>query len=69
MVDRARESGMGLIGMKAARYIAGRSFLGGGNPHAFDEFYSESLTSARNLPNNEATRLFVWRQNPVSQIC
>ena len=37
---RAREAGIGLVGMKAGRFIAGRKFLGWGNPDAFDEFYS-----------------------------
>ena len=39
----ARASGMGLIGMKAGRYLAGRKFLGWGKPDAFDEFYSEAF--------------------------
>jgi aryl-alcohol dehydrogenase-like predicted oxidoreductase len=37
---RARAAGMGLIGMKAGRYLAGRKFLGWGKPDAFDEHYS-----------------------------
>jgi len=47
LLDRARESGIGLIGMKAARFIAGRSFLGWGNPGAFDDFYSTELLEAK----------------------
>ncbi len=43
LLARARESGIGLIGMKAGRYIAGRRFLGWGNPRAFDEHYSEKV--------------------------
>lgn len=39
----ARASGMGLIGMKAGRYLAGRKFLGWGKPDAFDEYYSEEF--------------------------
>jgi len=47
LLDQARKAGIGLIGMKAARYIAGRSFLGRGNAQAFDEYYSDELRSAR----------------------
>jgi len=42
-LDRVRESGIGLIGMKAGRYLAGRKFLGWGKPGAFDEYYDETL--------------------------
>ncbi len=38
-LDRVRNSGIGLIGMKAGRYLAGRKFLGWGKPDAFDEYY------------------------------
>jgi len=43
-LDRAREAGIGLIGMKAARHLAGR-WLGFGpdRPSAFDEFYPPSF--------------------------
>lgn len=43
---RARASGMGLVGMKAGRYLAGRKFLGWGKPDAFDEHYDEPLLSS-----------------------
>ena len=43
LLSRAREAGIGLIGMKAARFLAGRRFLGWGNPDAFDEFYDEQF--------------------------
>jgi aryl-alcohol dehydrogenase-like predicted oxidoreductase len=46
VLDRARTSGMGLIGMKAGRYLAGRRFVGWENPHAFDEFYDEKLLAS-----------------------
>jgi len=46
LLDRARSSGMGLIGMKAARFIAGKSFLGRGNPDAFDGYYGPELLGA-----------------------
>ena len=39
----ARAKGMGLVGMKAGRYIAGRRFLGWGRPTAFDEYYGKDL--------------------------
>lgn len=42
-LEHARESGMGLIGMKAGRYLAGRKFIGWGKPTAFDEYYDEGL--------------------------
>lgn len=50
VLDRAREAGMGLVGMKAGRYIAGRKFLGWGNPKAFDAFYPPSLLRAELSP-------------------
>ncbi len=46
-LDRARAAGIGLIGMKAARYMAGR-WLGFGpdRPAAFDAHYGEKLLKA-----------------------
>jgi aryl-alcohol dehydrogenase-like predicted oxidoreductase len=45
--DRARAAGIGLIGMKAARYLAGSWFgFGPDRPKAFDEHYGEKLLSA-----------------------
>jgi len=43
LLAKARESGMGLVGMKAGRYLAGRKFLGWGKPDAFDEHYDEAF--------------------------
>lgn len=43
LLAEARTAGMGLIGMKAGRYLAGRKFLGWGKPDAFDEYYSEDF--------------------------
>lgn len=43
LLDRARKAGIGLVGMKAGRYLAGRRFLGFGNPTAFDEHYDAKL--------------------------
>jgi aryl-alcohol dehydrogenase-like predicted oxidoreductase len=46
-LGKARESGMGLIGMKAARHMAGLPILGWWKvPDAFDEYYDERLLSA-----------------------
>ncbi|MFT7654499.1 MAG: putative aldo/keto reductase-like oxidoreductase [Limisphaerales bacterium] len=47
LLDRARESGMGLVGMKAGRFLAGRQWLGWGNPDAFNEFYDNKLLKAK----------------------
>ncbi len=47
LLDDAREAGIGLVGMKAGRFLAGRRWLGWGNPEAFDEFYDEKLMKAK----------------------
>lgn len=46
LLDQARASGIGLIGMKAGRYLAGRKFIGWGHPRAFDGYYDERLLAA-----------------------
>ena len=46
VLESARKSGMGLIGMKAGRYLAGRKFIGWGKPSAFDEYYDEKLMAS-----------------------
>jgi len=43
----AREAGIGLVGMKAGRFLAGRAWMGWGNPDAFDEYYDEKLLQAK----------------------
>ncbi len=43
----AREAGIGLVGMKAGRFLAGRRWLGWGNPEAFDQYYDEHLLKAK----------------------
>ncbi len=43
LLQKARASGIGLIGMKAGRYLAGRNFLGWGKPEAFDTYYGSRL--------------------------
>jgi hypothetical protein len=46
LLDRARAAGIGLVGMKAARSLAGRKWYGLGNRKAFDRFYDEKLRAA-----------------------
>ena len=46
LMHRARQAGIGLIGMKAGRYLAGRKFLGWGKPDAFDRYYDEKLLAS-----------------------
>ena len=43
---KAREAGIGLIGMKAGRYLAGRRWLGWGTPEAYDDLYDKKLMGA-----------------------
>ena len=43
---KARDAGIGLIGMKAGRYLAGRKFLGWGKPDAFDEHYDAAFLAS-----------------------
>jgi aryl-alcohol dehydrogenase-like predicted oxidoreductase len=46
-LDKAREAGIGLIGMKAARHLAGAFFgFGPDRPSAFDDHYDEKLLQA-----------------------
>jgi aryl-alcohol dehydrogenase-like predicted oxidoreductase len=47
VLDKARDAGIGLIGMKAGRYLAGRRFAGWGAPDAFDRYYSENAMQAK----------------------
>ena len=46
LLDKARGAGVGLIGMKAGRLLAGRGWLGQGNRKAFEPHYSEKLLRA-----------------------
>ena len=47
VLDKAREAGIGLVGMKAARYLAGLPILGWfDEPDAFDRHYDEELMAA-----------------------
>jgi aryl-alcohol dehydrogenase-like predicted oxidoreductase len=47
VLAQARAAGIGLIGMKAGRFLAGRKWLGWGNPEAFDEYYASNLMAAK----------------------
>ena len=46
VLAKAREAGIGLIGMKAGRFLAGRKWLGWGNPTAFDSHYEASFLAS-----------------------
>ena len=50
LLERARNAGIGLIGMKAARYLAPMKSYGKGDPAAFDEIYSERLKQSSLTP-------------------
>ena len=47
LLDEARHAGIGLVGMKAGRFLAGRKWLGWGNPDAFNQYYDEKLLKAK----------------------
>jgi len=49
-LDRAREAGIGLIGMKAGRYIAPKMSGGNATENAFDEYYPQTLMEADLTP-------------------
>jgi hypothetical protein len=44
---RVRASGIGLVGMKAGRYLAGRKYFGWSDPDAFDEYYGEKAMAEK----------------------
>jgi aryl-alcohol dehydrogenase-like predicted oxidoreductase len=47
VLETARKAGMGLVGMKAARHLAGLPFVGWfDKPDAFQRYYDESLLAA-----------------------
>ncbi len=54
VLARAREAGIGLVGMKAGRYLSGRKFLGWGKPDAFDAQYGPALLSADLTPHQRS---------------
>lgn len=45
-LDRARAAGVGLIGMKVGRFLAGSGWLGRGDGAAFDKHYDRALLDA-----------------------
>ena len=46
LFDRARAAGMGVIGMKSARYIAGKDASGASRAHSFDHLYDAEFMQA-----------------------
>ena len=46
LLASAREAGIGLVGMKVGRLLAGRWWAGGGNGKAFDGHYDDSLLAS-----------------------
>lgn len=54
LLKRAREAGIGLIGMKTVRYLAPFWSLGQGDPTAFDNVYGEKLKSSSFNPFQRA---------------
>jgi len=57
LLKRAREAGIGLIGMKTVRYLAPMTSLGKGDPSAFDKVYGENLKAA---PLNQFQRAYAY---------
>ena len=57
VLAKARDAGMGLVGMKAGRLLAGRRWLGWGNPDAYDHLYDTKLMSA---PLNSFQRSYAY---------
>ena len=57
VLTKAREAGMGLIGMKAGRHLAGRRWLGWGDEKAYDHLYDPKLMSA---PLNSFQRSYAY---------
>lgn len=50
LLTKAQESGIGLVCMKAARYIAPATALGKNVPDAFDKYYSKAMMDAGLTP-------------------
>jgi len=57
MLNRARDAGIGLIGMKTVRYLAPMTSLGKGDPSAFDKVYGENLKAS---PLNQFQRAYAY---------
>lgn len=57
LLKRARDAGIGLIGMKTVRYLAPMMALGRGDPTAFDKFYDEKF---KRSPLNAFQRAYAY---------
>ncbi len=57
LLEKAREAGIGLIGMKTVRYLAPMSSLGKGDSSAFDKIYSEDFRAS---PLNPFQRAYAY---------
>ena len=57
LLRRARDAGIGLIGMKTVRYLAPMWSLGSGDESAFDEIYDKELRAA---PLNPFQRAYAY---------
>jgi aryl-alcohol dehydrogenase-like predicted oxidoreductase len=58
LLERAREAGIGLVGMKVGRLLAGRWWGGGANGKAFDGYYDEAFLNA-NLSDFQRSYAYV----------
>ncbi len=47
VLNTAREAGIGLIGMKAGRHLAGKWWLPWGDPDTFDKYYSSTVMKSK----------------------
>jgi len=54
LFKKAKQAGIGLVGMKTARYIAPMDSLGKGDPNAFDPIYDDAFTRADLNPYQRA---------------
>lgn len=50
LLARARDAGIGLVGMKVGRLLAGRWWAGGGNASAFDGYYDDNVLASNLSP-------------------
>jgi aryl-alcohol dehydrogenase-like predicted oxidoreductase len=54
LLKRARDAGIGLVGMKTVRHLAPKSALGKGVPGAFDKYYSKTFIASPLTPFQRA---------------
>ncbi len=57
LLKRARDAGIGLVGMKTVRYLAPMQALGRGDPTAFDNIYDEKFKAS---PLNPFQRAYAY---------